>query len=375
MTIALLAVALFLAYSNGANDNIKGVATLVGCGTAGYRSALVLATAATLAGALCSLALARGLLKAFSGKGLVPDAVAASEPFLLAVALGAGLTVFLATQLGFPVSTTHALIGALTGTGALAAGAALDLGRLGAAFLAPLVLGPLLAISLTVPVYSLFHGVRTRLGLGSESCLCIGEAEVVPLALTGGTATLAARSAGLGLRASLGAASGCRQPYPGRVLGLPLQNLLDAGHFASAAVVSFARGLNDTPKIVGFLLVTQLEPRGGMAVVAAVAVCMAFGGLLHARKVAKRMSFDIAAMNDGQAFSANLVTGLVVIAASRLGLPVSTTHVSVGAITGVGLVNGSAARGALSSILASWVLTLPMAALFGALTYLLLETS
>lgn len=65
----------------------------------------------------------------------------------------------------------------------------------------------------------------------------------------------------------------------------------------------------------------------------AMAVAMATGGLLNARKVAHTMSREIAAMSDGQAFTANLVSGLLVIAASRFGLPVSTTHVCVGAIT------------------------------------------
>ena len=74
-------------------------------------------------------------------------------------------------------------------------------------------------------------------------------------------------------------------------------------------------------------------------------------------------------MNDGQAFTANLVTALLVILASRFGLPVSTTHVAVGAITGVGIVNRSAARRVLSSIVLAWVLTLPIAALASAAAY------
>jgi PiT family inorganic phosphate transporter len=71
-------------------------------------------------------------------------------------------------------------------------------------------------------------------------------------------------------------------------------------------------------------------------------------------------------MNDGQALTANLVTAFLVIFASRLGLPVSTTHVSVGAITGVGIVNGSADKGVIGSILLSWVLTLPIGAVTAA---------
>jgi inorganic phosphate transporter, PiT family len=95
----------------------------------------------------------------------------------------------------------------------------------------------------------------------------------------------------------------------------------------------------------------------------AIASAMALGGLMHAHRVAETMSKKISQMNDGQALTANLVTSLLVIGASRFGMPVSTTHVSVGAITGIGLVNGSADRSVLSAILMSWLLTLPVAAL------------
>jgi len=74
-------------------------------------------------------------------------------------------------------------------------------------------------------------------------------------------------------------------------------------------------------------------------------------------------------MSDGQALTANLVTAFMVIFASRFGLPVSTTHVSVGSITGVGIVNGSVDKAVISSILLAWLLTLPIAAAISASTY------
>ena len=78
-------------------------------------------------------------------------------------------------------------------------------------------------------------------------------------------------------------------------------------------------------------------------------------------------------MNDGQALTANLVTAMLVIGASRLGMPVSTTHVAVGAITGIGIANGSADRSVIRSILMSWVLTLPVAAVLAGLVSWLLS--
>ncbi len=135
----------FLAYSDGANDNSKGVATLFGSGTTNYKVAIGWATGTTFLGSICSIFLAATLVSNFSGKGLVPDAVAAMPQFLLAVAIGAGVTVLLATLLGFPVSTTHSLVGALTGAGFVAAGTALNIGLLGNRFFLPLLLSPLIA--------------------------------------------------------------------------------------------------------------------------------------------------------------------------------------------------------------------------------------
>src|SRR6476659_513051 len=92
MGVALVLVVfavLFLAYSNGANDNFKGVATLFGSGTCRYRTALAWATATTVSGSLLALVLAHGLLDTFKGKGLVPDAVTTLPRFLIAVSLGA----------------------------------------------------------------------------------------------------------------------------------------------------------------------------------------------------------------------------------------------------------------------------------------------
>ncbi len=365
MTLLLIFTAtLFVAYANGANDNFKGVATLFGSGTATYKQAITLATGATFAGCIASVFLAAGLVHAFSGKGLVPNAVAASPHFLLAVAIGAGCTVILATLLAFPVSTTHGLTGALVGAGAVAAGRELNLGVLGTAFFLPLLLSPLVAVALTIACYQLLRRVPAQFGLNQASCICVGETAASPpvrVMVDGSAALLQPRAA---LTLAVGSPSDCAVRYPGRFWGVSQQRLLTSAHFISGGVVSFARGLNDTPKIVALMLVIQaLDVRLGML---AVALAMAAGGLLNARKVAHTMSRKIAVMNDGQAFTANLVTGVLVIAASRLGLPVSTTHVCVGAITGLGVVNGSANKGVLRSIALSWLLTLPVAAVIAA---------
>lgn len=146
---AIVLAALALAFANGANDNFKGVATLQGCGRASYRRALGLATLTTLAGSLSALVVATGLARRFSGRGLVPDAVVAEPMFVLAVAVGAGATILLATRLGLPVSTTHALTGALLGAGLAVAGPGQVAFRaLASSFVTPLLVSPLVALAL-----------------------------------------------------------------------------------------------------------------------------------------------------------------------------------------------------------------------------------
>jgi inorganic phosphate transporter, PiT family len=371
--VLLVLITLFVAYANGANDNFKGVATLYGASVVDYKKALIIATIATFAGCLASVYIAEGLIKAFSGKGLVPDALTVSPMFLLAVATGAGATVILATWLGFPISTTHGLIGALVGAGFIAAGDDLNLAVLGSTFFLPLLLSPLIAILLTTPLYKMGHAVTERLGLTKESCVCVGPGQFVPVAALAEAgicerpnSTCQGRSLPT-LTLTIGAAPACLDKYNGSVLGITAQKVIDGVHFTSAAAVSFARGLNDTPKIVSLLLVVQalnVEPNA-----LAIAIAMAVGGWLNARKVAETMSKKISKMDDGQALTANLVTAFMVIVASRLGLPVSTTHISVGAITGIGIVNRSADTAVVGSILLSWLLTLPIAAAISASAY------
>ncbi|HYP54036.1 MAG TPA: inorganic phosphate transporter, partial [Pyrinomonadaceae bacterium] len=173
--VLLFLITCFLACANGANDNFKGVATLFGSGAASYRKALWWATAATLAGSVSSVFLAEELVKNFSGKGLVPDALTASPVFLLSVAAGAGATVMLATRLGFPVSTTHGLTGALVGCGLMAAGWQVSFSKLGGAFFLPLLLSPLASLCLGGGLYALARRLRLRRAVEEEVCFCVVE--------------------------------------------------------------------------------------------------------------------------------------------------------------------------------------------------------
>jgi len=342
---------LFVAYANGANDNFKTVATLFGSRIASYRRALAVATVATFAGSIAAAFFAQALVKAFSGRGLVPDAVAGTPDFMMAVSLGAAATVLIATWRGLPVSTTHALIGALAG----AAASQVNFGALAAAFLAPLLLSPVLAIAVALPGYKLARVAARRLGVTKQTCVCVAPGQFVPVHQFNGTAAL--RGTPIVVAPSQ---AECFDKY-----GTTVQRMLDSLHYLSAAAMSFARGLNDTPKVAALLVgaaALQVEVS-----CFAVGVVMALGGLISGRKVAITMSQKITRMNDGQALVANLVTSALVIAATPYGLPVSTTHVSVGALAGIGIANGSLQSKMLGGIVLAWVVTLPLAAALGAL--------
>jgi inorganic phosphate transporter, PiT family len=361
MTLVLLFLATcFLAYSNGANDNFKGVASLLGSRTSDYRTAISWATTTTFAGSIMSIFLAQALLKKFTGKGIVPEYFVGSEYFLLAVAVGAGLTVIMATLTGFPISTTHALTGAIIGCGFVAVGSNLNFSALGKGFVLPLLLSPVLAIFMAGILYICLRQLRLALGIRKEWCVCIGAEEKVVM-ISQPTSVLALRSA------TVDEQENCRERYAGSFLGLSSQQLMEAAHFLSAGTVSFARGLNDTPKIVALLLLWKaLDIRWGFV---AVAITMAIGGLLNAKRVAETMSNKITTMNRGQGFAANLTTAILVVLATLYGLPVSTTHVSVGSLFGIGLTTGKANPRVISAIVLSWLITLPCAAILAGLTY------
>jgi PiT family inorganic phosphate transporter len=356
IVILALVAGVLLAYANGANDNFKGVATLYGSDTSSYRRALIWATLTTGTGSLMAVWFARELLARFSGKGIVPDALVAQSEFGVAVALAAGITVMLASRLGFPISTTHALVGSMVG----AAGAstyAVDWHVLSTKLMAPLLLSPVIAILATAILYLIFRRTRITLGIGKETCLCAGREiiEVVPLSCNAMAMERAEE-----LTVSLGTTVSCRDHYAGKLIGVDARHSLDTLHFLSAGMVSFARGLNDTPKIAALLLIVPAFTSLTAAVVCGLAI--AIGGWLGARKIAEKLSHGITEMNAGQGFSANVVTSVLVVFASRWGLPVSTTHVSCGALFGIGSVTSQAHWKSIGQILLAWITTLPCAA-------------
>lgn len=346
----LVIAALLVAFSNGANDNFKGFATVWGSDTLNYRQALTLATVATVAGSLVSLWLAESLVQQFSGKGLVSGAALNAPGFILSVALGTAATVFLATRLGFPVSTTHALIGGLLGAGLGQHGGVIHLDKLASSFLLPLLLSPLLAALLGLVAYRLF-----RLRPVARDCACVvAPASVIHVSPSG---TLVNRIQSPSLL--LAPAASCDNLST--AVRVSVSRSLDQVHVLSAMSICFARAVNDTPKLAALLLAARMLD--AQASIALIAAAMAVGGLLFARRVARTMSQRVVRMDHAQGLAANLITAALVLLASKWGLPVSTTHVAVGAIAGVGASANTLDWHALRNVLLSWLATLPLAAL------------
>lgn len=256
MRILILLSAAFLAYANGANDNFKGVATLFGSGAADYKKALWLATIATFAGSLTAIFISSELITTFSGKGLVPEQIMRHPHFLISAAIGAALAVYIAALAGVPVSTTHSLTGALIGAGLVAAGSRINLGVLANKFFAPLLISPAVSALLTFIIYPCFKSFRLRLGIERQMCVCAADKPQAVCINADGAVVL--KSTGISL--TVGQLKNCQQYYQGKILGFDSQGILDKLHYLSAAVVSFARGLNDTPKIAALLLAMSAFP-------------------------------------------------------------------------------------------------------------------
>jgi PiT family inorganic phosphate transporter len=283
------------------------------------------------------------------------------------VILAAALTVILATKIGMPISTTHSLTGSLIGSGLVATGGQLGFQTLLIVFFLPLLISPVIAVTLAAFGYPLVSRAMVFAGLSKESCVCVGN-EMVPVMVTPDGMMFTESTPGL--RVLIDKQSVCAQRLSGTMFGISGRRIVDAAHFVSAGAVSFARGLNDTPKLIALgMAVSVLDFVWSIALVA---LFMAIGGVLHSKKIAQTVGQRITAMDPDQGCFGNLVTSFLVIFASKWGLPVSTTHVSCGALFGIGIANGRAHWAVIRTILLAWVLTLPTAAILSAALFVLL---
>ena len=371
VSIVAFVLLLALAFANGANDVSKAIATLVGSGVTGYRTAILWGTAWTVLGAVLSGVIATAMVKTFS-QGLLAPGVSASPNLVVAVLVGSMLWVLVASRTGLPVSTTHALTGAIVGAGLIAFGReGLLWEGIGKKIVLPLILSPLLALALSLVLHPLTRRLAAR---WEGTCLCVMPTAraLVMIDGQGATRTLF-QTTTLGRPVMAVPAQCDRAGLNGLTVGL------DSIHWCSSGLASLARGTNDAPKIAAMLLLGSAiaswpSVAAQSAAIIGVAVAMGLGSYLGGLRVTKVLAEKVTQMNHSEGLSANLTTSSLVFVSALMGLPVSTTHVSSSAIIGIGLLKGvSAVRWTtVRDMVLAWVVTLPAAAFLSALAYLLL---
>lgn len=349
----LIAVALGVAFVNGANDVSKGIATLVGSGVTDYRRAVLWGTGWTVAGGIAAAFASRGLVAVFSGNGLFTADPPSEHAFLTAIAIGTIGWLALATRTGMPVSTTHALVGGLVGAGIATQGVAgVEWSAVAAKTAIPLAVSPLAALALMIATYPLIGFAFRRF---NRYCVCVERDE--PVVIAAGSA--AALSGGSSLRVIAGAE--CPSSVVARL------NAMDSLHWLTSGGTSFCRGMNDTPKILALGVLAAAGT--GMAVewlFVLVALAMGAGSYVAGRRVTDTLAGKVTTIAHDDGFAANLVTSALVGIASFYALPVSTTHVSTGAIAGVGVRRRDVRWRMVRDMVLAWVVTLPAAAAIAA---------
>jgi PiT family inorganic phosphate transporter len=368
MELLAFFLVLALAYANGSNDVSKSIATLVGSGVTAYKNAILWGTVWTVAGASASAFIGWAMVKTFSGGLVQPDAMF-QPAAVLSILTGTIAWILFASHTGLPVSTTHALTGAIVGAGLTALPPeALIWPAIAKNVALPLLLGPLLALAVSFLLYPAMRHAATR---WEGSCLCVMPASraLVTIDAHGGTRTLF-QTTTFG-RPVAAVPSHCeRAGLRGFVLGL------DTVHWLSSGLASFARGMNDAPKIVAMLLLGSLSAAvpGGASPLAwfgGVALAMGFGGYLAGLRVTTVLAERVTKMDHVEGLSANLTTSSLVLLSGIMGLPVSTTHVSSSAIIGIGIRNGLCAIQwrTVRDMVFAWIITLPISACLAGLSY------
>ncbi|HYL22676.1 MAG TPA: anion permease [Gemmatimonadales bacterium] len=359
MALLLILLTLGVAYANGANDVSKGIATLVGSGVTDLRRALFWGTAWTVTGAVLAAFASQGLVAVFSGKGLLATPASASA-FLGAIAAGAIGWLIVATRTGLPVSTTHALVGGLVGTALAAQGVAgVNWGGVIRKTALPLAMSPVLALVLMVAVFPLIGLAFRRF---NRYCVCVERTEPV-VAMAGSAAALTQGSS-----VHVIAGAGCPPAVVARV------NAMDSLHWVSAGCTSLFRGMNDTPKILAIGAAAGAGAGVGVHwLFLLTALAMGLGSFVAGRRVTETLAGKVTRIAPDDGFAGNLVTAALVGLASFLTLPVSTTHVSSGAILGIGLHRKDVRWRVVRDIGLAWVVTLPVAGIIAGLTYLALS--
>ena len=349
-----IAVAIYLALSIGANDVANALAPAVGAGAIGMTTGLVLVAVMEVAGAV----IAGGPVTRTLTAGLVGDALGHGAPtaqMMLAALVSAATLISLATWLDAPISTTHSVVGAIAGAGV----ATFGLGSVNWAAIATVALGwvvsPVLSGLLAAGLLASLHRhvldqknqeIRGRVWLTAMVGLSAGILTSVAARAFGGLGwTLIA---GMALAAAgLGALYAHRRLGRDIVLsagdGKAVKALLGMPLTVAALVMGFAHGANDTSNIAAPLTII-LSRIGGAdgpvlpptAVLAVSGLGIGVGILLFGRRLVHMVGSNITSLNPSRSLCVTLAASMTVLGFSSSGLPVSTTHIAVGGVFGVG---------------------------------------
>lgn len=349
-----LSVLFFLSFANGANDVSKAVATLAGARVTSVKKAVIWGTVWTAIGTMSGTVLGAELIKNMMSSLYQVPAASDNITLPLTVALTAAFWVLLATYRGWPVSTTHAIVGGLIGSGIVALGVEnISWSVAAQKILLPLLISPLIAISLAWFFGPALQKAAKR-AHGFKICLPEFPRPAFAMLSRSSQKKLPAIAAATGLTISI-----------------------DNLHWLTSGLLSFSRGLNDAPKLIAitlpFIAMNNAYMQTSMFILCTTA--MALGGLMGGKRITEVLGFKVTKMDHEQGFSANIIAALLVIGASRLGLPVSTTHVSASAIMGTGLAAKEGINGqVVTSIISAWLVTVPLTVFASAIIYLAIKS-
>ncbi len=386
------AIAFYMAWSIGANDVANSMATAVGAKAITFKQAVIIAGILNLVGAV----FVGGHVTDTVRKGIVSTTGIDNHALLLgfvASLLAAAIWVTLATWKEMPVSTTHSIIGALMGFGLIAGGTSTVIWSKVGSVVASWLLSPLIGCILAFFVFKII--VKTIFSKDNP----VAAAKIVGPMIFGFTAFLIASSLFLktplsenyGFTDSDGLIIATFVAIIVALIGMFLLRKVEAksdednaaygaveGIFrrlqiGTSCYVAFAHGANDVANAIGPVAsIIPLAQGIGLGsevevpvwLLALGGVGIAVGCMTWGRRVMRTVGSRITNLTNTRGFSVDFGAATTVLIASKLGMPISTSHTVVGAVIGVGLARGLEAvnLNVIKKIIVSWLLTLPVAA-------------
>ena len=406
MIIAVLA-GLYMAWAIGANDVANAMGTSVGSGALTLKQAIVVAAVFEFGGAMIAGASVSKTIR----KGIVDPAGFESAPELLVFGmigslLAAAIWLNIASRLGWPVSTTHSIVGAIVGFACVALGVdAVNWAKVGT-IVASWVTSPLLS---GTTAFLLFFGLQRSI-FRAEDPLAATK-KWAPLMVFGTTFVIALVTLfkglkhlkldfGLGASLAIAAVVGVVGAVIGQVLlkrlrtdpvdpekgfaHTPVEKIFAILQIYTACAVAFAHGSNDVANAIGPLAaVVATIQSGAVAAKSTVPLWMLFvGGVgiviglaTYGYKVMATIGEKITELKPSRGYAAEFAAAVTIVLASQLGLPISTTHTLIGAVLGVSLARGIAATNfaMVGQIVLSWIITIPAGAGLSVLFYFILK--